>query len=49
MLKETYYEVFDGWFTFYVNTQTGEKVFELDTNDILVEQKLDDFERQFGF
>ena len=38
-----YYKRSDGFFTFYVNTQNGEKKFSLDETDILVEGDLDDF------
>ncbi len=38
-----YYKTTDGLFTFYVNTQTGEKKFELDKDDICVEGETDDF------
>lgn len=38
-----YYEWNDGWFTYYVNQETGEKKFELEEGDELVVPKLDDF------
>lgn len=38
-----YYEVNDGWFTYYVNCETKEKKFELNPGDIKVDRKLDDF------
>lgn len=41
-----YYQFSDGFFTFYVNAETGEKKFSLDENDILVGSNLDDFVRQ---
>lgn len=41
-----YYKFNDGRFTFYVNTETGEKKFELEDGDILVDAKLDDFYRE---
>lgn len=40
-----YYKVRDGFFTYYVNTKTGEKKFELGEGDILVDSKPDDFYR----
>lgn len=40
-----YYEVSDGWFTYYVNVDTGEKKFELDKDDVFVERRVDDFHR----
>ena len=38
-----YYQINDGWFTYYVNLETGEKKFKLDKNDVLVDHKPDDF------
>ena len=38
-----WYEINDGWFTYYANKATGEKKFELEDGDILVERELDDF------
>ena len=38
-----YYEINDGWFTYYANVATGKKKFELEDCDILVERELDDF------
>lgn len=38
-----YYQFNDGWFTYYVNTKTGQKKFELEEGDTLVDSKLDDF------
>ena len=32
-----YYEFYDGWFTYFVNVKTGEKKFELEGGDILVD------------
>ena len=45
--KNTWYEFNDGWFTYYVNTLTGEKKFELEDGDIEVDacDYLDDFYR----
>ena len=40
-----YYKFSDGWFTYYVNVETGEKKFSLDKDDVLVESNLDDFSR----
>lgn len=40
-----YYKENDGFFTYYVNIFTGKKKFALDENDILVERKVDDFQR----
>lgn len=41
-----YYKFNDGWFTYYVNTETGEKKFELEEGDIAVEANFDDFVRE---
>ena len=41
-----YYKMNDGWFTYYINIHTGEKKFELDIEDELVESNLDDFYRK---
>ncbi len=38
-----YYKFSDGFFTYYVNTVTGEKKFRLDKGDVCVEHKADDF------
>jgi hypothetical protein len=40
-----WYEWDDGWFTYYVNIDTGEKKFELEEGDELIpyNYKLDDF------
>jgi len=38
-----WYEINDGWFTYYANKATGKKKFELEDGDILVERDLDDF------
>lgn len=43
-----YYEFSDGFFTYYVNAKTGEKKIRLDSGDLLVEPKLDDFCRKGG-
>lgn len=43
MLDNLYYEWSDGFFTYYVNTVTGKKKFELEDNDILIDATLDDF------
>ena len=40
-----YYKFSDGFFTYYVNTLTGEKKFELAEGDVEVESNLDDFNR----
>ena len=40
-----YYQINDGWFTYYVNVETGAKKFKLDKNDVLVDHRLDDFYR----
>lgn len=42
-----YYEVYDGWFTFFVNNETGEKKFELDEGDVIVPRCWDD--EQFSY
>lgn len=38
----------DGWFTYYVNVDTGEKKLKLDATDILVDGAPDDFSRKGG-
>lgn len=43
-----YYELSDGFFTYYINAKTGEKKFRLDNGDLLVETNLDDFCRLGG-
>lgn len=40
-----YYKFNDGFFTYYVNTLTGETKFELAEGDVEVELNLDDFNR----
>ena len=40
-----YYKFKDGFFTFYVNTLTGEKKFRLEEGDVEVESNLDDLSR----
>lgn len=42
---EEYYETSDGFFTYYVNSVTGEKKFELEEGDVLVERNVDDLTR----
>lgn len=44
-MMNTYYKFNDGYFTYYVNTLTGEKKFELEEGDIEVESNFDDFSR----
>lgn len=44
--KNEYYKFSDGWFTYFVNTETGEKKFALDPGDVLVEARQDDFSRE---
>lgn len=41
-----YYKFSDGFFTYYINVDTGEKKLMLDKEDICVESKLDDFVRE---
>ena len=36
----------DGFFTYYINVETGSKKIFLDEGDIKVEPRLDDFSRQ---
>lgn len=43
---EKYYEFSDGWFTYYINVETGHKKFVLDEFDVLVESNIDDFSRE---
>ena len=40
-----YYQLSDGWFTYYVNMKTGNKKFSLDKDDVLIKNNLDDFSR----
>ena len=40
-----YYKFNDGYFTYYVNTLTGEKKFELEEGDVEVESNFDDLSR----
>jgi len=46
MKNKKYYQVCDGWFTYYVNAKTGKKKFKLSDSDILVKENLDDFSRK---
>lgn len=41
-----YYKMSDGFFSYYVNTDTGEKKFELEEGDVCVESTLDDLHRK---
>jgi len=43
-----YYIVNDGFFTYCVNKNTGEKKIKLDKNDKLTQIKHDDFERRIS-
>ena len=45
-MQNKYFKVSDGFFTYFVNKDTGEKKFELDENDVEVEPELDDFSRE---
>lgn len=40
-----YYQINDGWFTYYVNFETGDKKFKLDEDDLLIDHRPDDFYR----
>lgn len=40
-----WYKTSDGWFTYYVNKETGEKKLHLSPEDIEVESNPDDFIR----
>ncbi len=46
--EKKWYQFNDGWFTYYVNTVTGEKKMELEKGDIEVNalDYLDDFGRE---
>lgn len=46
MASNKYYQVYDGWFTYYVNVETGHSKFELSDGDEVVNIKLDDFNRK---
>ncbi len=41
---DKYYAFDDGWFSYFVNVVTGEKKFELGSDDIEVEPNLDAFD-----
>lgn len=45
MLKNRYYEWRDGFFTYFINVETGKKKFKLEDGDVLVEHDSDDFSR----
>lgn len=46
-MADEWYEVNDGWFTYYINTRTGERKFTLDDGDVEVDPpRLDDFLRE---
>lgn len=36
-LNKYWYKFYDGWFSYYVNEKTGEKKFELEDEDVLIE------------
>ena len=42
-MEKHWYEFSDGFFTFFVCKETGERKLTLDKGDILVEPNLDDF------
>lgn len=44
ILKNEYYKFSDGYFTYFVNTETGKKKLKLDPGDVEVETKPDDFQ-----
>lgn len=43
-----FYEWHDGWFTYYVNVETGEKKLDLEPGDIIVSYIADDFVEDKG-
>lgn len=43
-----FYEWNDGWFTYYVNVETGEKKLDLEPGDIIVNYITDDFVEDKG-
>lgn len=43
-----YYKFRDGFFTYYINVDTGKKKISLEAGDIEVEPNLDDFGREAG-
>lgn len=46
-MADEWYEVNDGWFTYYVNKRTGERKFTLEDGDVEVDPpRLDDFLRE---
>ena len=38
-----YYKYNDGWFIYFINTETGEKKYNIDDDDEIVDFKYDDF------
>ena len=42
-MNNTWYKWDDGWFEYYINSETGEKKFKLEDGDIEVEPHLDDY------
>jgi hypothetical protein len=43
--ENKYYQVSDGFFTYFVNVKTGSKKFSLDEGDVQVDRCADDFIR----
>lgn len=41
-----YYKACDGWFNYYVNKRTGEKVIDITNSDTIVEHNQEDFYRE---
>ena len=38
-----YYKYNDGWFIYFINTETGEKKYNVDDDDEIVDFEYDDF------
>ena len=38
-----YYKYNDGWFIYFINTETGEKKYNIEDDDEIVDFKYDDF------
>ena len=48
-MADEWYEVNDGWFTFYINKRTGESKFTLSDGDVEADPpRQDDFWREEG-
>ena len=43
LLVAKYYKYNDGWFIYFINTETGEKKYNIDDDDEIVNFEYDDF------